>query len=352
MTGGSRFAGAGAARSVPLAGRCGARRAATLDDISALRWIDATRAGHGRRCAARAPARGCSTRRSTSTAEDWWWRTRFDSELTRRSRGARLRRPRDAVPTSWLDGEHVLRSENMFVARGRSRVDVRRRARARDPLRARSHPSSRSKRPRPRWRVPMLEAAAAALVPHDAARPHAGLVAAAVPRSDRGGRCGSSARRVGRSRHRGSARDARRRRRPLEVERASRRRVDAVALIVEHAGRAHRRRRARTTRRRARAARCVSPSRRSGGRTRTASRRSTTSSLEVEPRRQRRRIALGRTGFRTLEIDARRRRFRRARQRRRRVLPRRLLDAARRRRRSAPRRTRARARSRRCAPPA
>lgn len=85
-------------------------------------------------------------------AEDWWYRAELPSldgdELVLCFDGLAT------VADAWVDGEHLLSSESMFLAHERplprgSRV-LHLRFRALDPLLA-------TKRPRPRWRAPLVE---------------------------------------------------------------------------------------------------------------------------------------------------------------------------------------------------
>src|SRR5262249_3224700 len=91
-------------------------------------------------------------------ARDWWYRCRFTAAPP--NAGECVVLALDGLATiaeAWLNGELLLRSDNMFVAH---QVDVGSRLRplnelcvrfaALDPLLAR-------RRPRPRWRAPMVE---------------------------------------------------------------------------------------------------------------------------------------------------------------------------------------------------
>ena len=85
-------------------------------------------------------------------AEDWWWRLRFNADAGAATLGL------DGIATLadvWLDGVHLLASDNMFVAHalpvvlsGEHELVIRCRSLTDELAR---------KRPRPRWRVPMLE---------------------------------------------------------------------------------------------------------------------------------------------------------------------------------------------------
>lgn len=91
-------------------------------------------------------------------AEDWWYRTSFTPPPL--AAGERFWLGFDGLATVaevWLNGQPILRSDNMFLAHecdvtahlaaGENRLDIR--FQALDALLA-------AKRPRPRWRVPML----------------------------------------------------------------------------------------------------------------------------------------------------------------------------------------------------
>ena len=85
-------------------------------------------------------------------AEDWWWRVRFHAEPGAALLGF------DGIATHsevWLDGKRVLDSDNMFIAHalpvelsGEHELLIHCRALGQ---------ALEQKRPRPRWRVPMLE---------------------------------------------------------------------------------------------------------------------------------------------------------------------------------------------------
>jgi beta-mannosidase len=102
--------------------------------------------------ALRAAGRWDFSRPRDFDAEDWWWRTRFSTEPGPAVLGF------DGIATLaevWLDGEMILASDNMFRAhevpvtlQGEHELVIRCRALA---------PELAKRRPRPRWRVPMLE---------------------------------------------------------------------------------------------------------------------------------------------------------------------------------------------------
>ena len=121
------------------------------DAIGGLHWLPAqvpgTAAG-----ALRAAGRWDFPLARDFDAEDWWWRTRFSGRPGPAVLGF------DGIATLaevWLDGEMILASDNMFRAhqvpvtlRGEHELVIRCRALATELAR---------RRPRPRWRVPMLE---------------------------------------------------------------------------------------------------------------------------------------------------------------------------------------------------
>lgn len=120
------------------------------EGIDALEWLPAqvpgTAAG-----ALRAAGRWDFSHTRDFDAEDWWWRTRLRADPGAAVLGF------DGLATLadvWLDGEPILASTNMFRAfevpvtlRGEHELVIRCRALA---------PELAQKRPRPRWRVPML----------------------------------------------------------------------------------------------------------------------------------------------------------------------------------------------------
>jgi beta-mannosidase len=91
-------------------------------------------------------------------ADDWWYRGRFPSEEA----GGPVRLRFEGLATLadvWLNGEHILRSENMFVAHT---VDVTRLVRSDNELVLRFHAlapqlASKPGRGRPRWRTGLVE---------------------------------------------------------------------------------------------------------------------------------------------------------------------------------------------------
>ena len=130
-----------------------------------------------RRAATTSFRRAARVRRATI----WWFRTRFAAP--RAAGAARVEAARfeglATLADVWLNGAALLDS----------RQHVRRRRAAMSPIAAagqragasasaRSTPRWRSSRPRPRWRTRLVEHQQLRLVSHDAARPHARLVAA------------------------------------------------------------------------------------------------------------------------------------------------------------------------------
>lgn len=92
-------------------------------------------------------------------AQDWWYRLRFDldgaPDVARRLRFEGLA----TLAELWLNGEPLLRSDNMFVAHDCALPPGRLRAQGNELVmvfRALDHELAR-RRPRPAWRVPMLE---------------------------------------------------------------------------------------------------------------------------------------------------------------------------------------------------
>ncbi|MDB4969833.1 MAG: beta-mannosidase [Myxococcales bacterium] len=125
-------------------------------DGAALAWIEAaapTTAAAALRAAGAFSFDGPARR---FDAEDWWFRAplpaveRNDADELALSFGGLA-----TVADVWLDGVHLFTSENMFAPReqrldGAAGGELVIRCRALDPLLAR-------KRPRPRWRAPMIE---------------------------------------------------------------------------------------------------------------------------------------------------------------------------------------------------
>ena len=87
--------------------------------------------------------------------EDWWYRCRFSSVDS--GEPARLRFDGLAtIADVWLNAEHILHSDNMFVAQT---VDVARQLRPDNELLLRFHalaPLLSSRQPRPRWRTALV----------------------------------------------------------------------------------------------------------------------------------------------------------------------------------------------------
>ncbi|HTU66751.1 MAG TPA: glycoside hydrolase family 2 protein [Steroidobacteraceae bacterium] len=88
-------------------------------------------------------------------ADDWWFKARFPAP-----RAGEVMLGFDGLATLasvWLNGEPLLDSDNMFVSHA-ARIDARLRDDNEIVIRCRSLDAALSaKRPRPRWRVPMLE---------------------------------------------------------------------------------------------------------------------------------------------------------------------------------------------------
>ncbi|HVV96128.1 MAG TPA: hypothetical protein VHC92_03200 [Rhodanobacteraceae bacterium] len=88
---------------------------------------------------------------------DWWWRTRIDAERFGTGNAFLHFDGLATLADIWLDGEHLLRHENMFApCRARVRIDSAHELLIRC---AALTPELARKRPRPRWRVPMLKSA-------------------------------------------------------------------------------------------------------------------------------------------------------------------------------------------------
>lgn len=127
----------------------------TLDGIDALQWIPAQVPGTAA-SALRAAGLWSWDESRPFDGEDVWWRLRIDGD------GAEIRGPAvlglDGIATLadvWIDRRQVLSSDNMFLAHelaltidGSHELLIRCRALA---------PELAARRPRPRWRVPMIE---------------------------------------------------------------------------------------------------------------------------------------------------------------------------------------------------
>lgn len=89
---------------------------------------------------------------------DFWFRCNFSAASARESELLHLNLAGLAtVADVWLNGRHLLRSDNMFVAH---RLDVTSELRGDNELTIRCHaldPLLAARRPRPRWRAPMVE---------------------------------------------------------------------------------------------------------------------------------------------------------------------------------------------------
>src|SRR5512140_242303 len=121
------------------------------DGLHGLRWIPATVPGTAAG-ALRAAGTWTWDDRRAFDAEDWWWRAPLGGELTA---GCVL--GFDGIATlwdAWVDGVHVASGDSMWraheVAIEHPVRELVIRCRALDAELAK-------KRPRPRWRVPMLE---------------------------------------------------------------------------------------------------------------------------------------------------------------------------------------------------
>ena len=123
----------------------------TRDAIADLDWLPATVPGTAAGSLRDAGHWDFSQTRDFD-AEDWWWRTRFRAEAGPAVLGF------DGLATLaevWLDGDLILASDNMFRAR---EVPVSLKSEHELAIRCRAlTPELAKRRPRPRWRVPMLE---------------------------------------------------------------------------------------------------------------------------------------------------------------------------------------------------
>ena len=123
-----------------------------------LSWLPASAPATAAACLRAAGCWSLDTPARRFDAEDWWYRLRFtgppraaDEELVLGLEGLAT------VADVWLNGQHLLGSDNMFVAHERridappgSENELLVRCRALDRL-------LEAKRPRPRWRAPMVE---------------------------------------------------------------------------------------------------------------------------------------------------------------------------------------------------
>jgi beta-mannosidase len=88
-------------------------------------------------------------------SEDWWWRLRFSSSSAAGERAVLCFDGLATVADVWLNGAHVLHSENMFLGH---ELELGAAGSYELVLCCRSLEAAlRARRPRPRWRVPMLE---------------------------------------------------------------------------------------------------------------------------------------------------------------------------------------------------
>ena len=128
----------------------------TPADSARLDWIDARVPGTAADALRRA-GRWSFDDALDFDGRDWWWRTRIDA--AKFGAGEAILRF-DGLATLadvWLDGEHLLRHENMFTpCRARARIAGTHELLIRCAALA---PELARKRPRPRWRVPMLKSA-------------------------------------------------------------------------------------------------------------------------------------------------------------------------------------------------
>jgi len=126
-------------------------------DLLGPDWLDADRAVPAA-AALRAAGLWDLDHRRDFDAEDWWYRCRFPVDAA----GAPVRLRFEGLATLadvWLNGEHILRSESMFVAHT---VDVTRLVGSDNELVLRFHAlapqlASKPGRGRPRWRTGLVE---------------------------------------------------------------------------------------------------------------------------------------------------------------------------------------------------
>jgi beta-mannosidase len=130
------------------------------DELSraALSWLPTPAPAAAAACLRAANLWSLDTPARRFDAEDWWYRVRFAAPA--RAAHEELVLGLEGLATvadAWLNGQHLLNSDNMFVAHERS-IDIPPgsanelllRFRALDRL-------LEAKRPRPRWRAPMVE---------------------------------------------------------------------------------------------------------------------------------------------------------------------------------------------------
>ena len=133
--------------------------AASARDLPEMGWMPVDSVGTVAHCERASGRWSFDTQGAESfDAHDWWYRLRFDAEGDEGVSSPVL--GFDGLATlseAWLNGEPLLRSDNMFVAH---EVDVAGRLRPRSNeliLCFRSLDAAlKAKRPRPAWRVPML----------------------------------------------------------------------------------------------------------------------------------------------------------------------------------------------------
>ncbi|MEO5558959.1 MAG: hypothetical protein ABIO49_04245 [Dokdonella sp.] len=123
----------------------------TLEHLEQLHWLPATVPGTAAGALRAAQAWSWDEPRKLD-AEDFWWRARISADAGPAILGL------DGIATLadvWLDGQHVLASDNMFIAH---EVPIELRGEHELVIRCRALTAELAiKRPRPRWRVPMLE---------------------------------------------------------------------------------------------------------------------------------------------------------------------------------------------------
>ncbi|HVT33361.1 MAG TPA: glycoside hydrolase family 2 protein [Rhodanobacteraceae bacterium] len=127
----------------------------TPEDSAALEWIDACVPGTAASALLRAGRWGFDEAIDFD-GRDWWWRTRIEAGRIGAGTATLAFDGLATLADVWLDGQHLLRHENMFTP---CRADVRIDGTHELLIRcAALTPELARKRPRPRWRVPMLKA--------------------------------------------------------------------------------------------------------------------------------------------------------------------------------------------------
>jgi beta-mannosidase len=128
----------------------------TPTDAPRLDWIDACVPGTAADALRRA-GRWSFDDVLDFDGRDWWWRTRIDAARCGAGDAILGFDGLATLADVWLDGQHLFRHENMFVPRrARVRIDGSHEILIRCAALA---PELARKRPRARWRVPMMKSA-------------------------------------------------------------------------------------------------------------------------------------------------------------------------------------------------